>query len=133
MKEYYSIIKIDESLDEQIEIPKKVLESEVYKVAIDILHEGEYWLHTHRKKTLDDSMELIEQYANQKVIEELDKLQNNYEMQLQKVTKEHPVEVEQDTYWRGVKIGLETCINVINELRQKDYERLEGVCKNLGT
>ena len=26
MKEYYSIIKIDESLDEQIEIPKKVLE-----------------------------------------------------------------------------------------------------------
>ena len=31
MKEYYSIIKIDESLDEQIEIPKKVLESEVYK------------------------------------------------------------------------------------------------------
>jgi uncharacterized NAD-dependent epimerase/dehydratase family protein len=120
MKEYYSIIKIDESLDEQIEIPKKVLESEVYKVAIDILHEGEYWLHTHRKKTLDDSMELIEQYANQKVIEELDKLQNNYEMQLQKVTKEHPVEVEQDTYWRGVKIGLETCINVINELRQKE-------------
>ena len=72
MKEYYSIIKIDESLDEQIEIPKKVLESEVYKVAIDILHEGEYWLHTHRKKTLDDSMELIEQYANQKVIEELE-------------------------------------------------------------
>jgi uncharacterized NAD-dependent epimerase/dehydratase family protein len=70
-------------------------------------------------------MELIEQYANQKVIEELDKLQNNYEMQLQKVTKEHPVEVEQDTYWRGVKIGLETCINVINELRQKDYERFK--------
>ena len=80
MKEYYSIIKIDESLDEQIEIPKKVLESEVYKVAIDILHEGEYWLHTHRKKTLDDSMELIEQYANQKVIEELEKLTENHKM-----------------------------------------------------
>ena len=74
MKEYYSIIKIDESLDEQIEIPKKVLESEVYKVAIDILHEGEYWLHTHRKKTLDDSMELIKDYANQRVIEELEDL-----------------------------------------------------------
>ena len=74
MKEYYSIIKIDESLDEQIEIPKKVLESEVYKVAIDILHEGEYWLHTHRKKTLDDSMELIKHYANQRVIEELEDL-----------------------------------------------------------
>ena len=53
------------------------------------------------------------------------KTQNNYEMQLQKVTKEHPVEVEQDTYWRGVKIGLETCINVINELRQKDFERFK--------
>ena len=74
MKEYYSIIKIDESLDEQIEIPKKVLESVVYKVAIDILHEGEYWLHTHRKKTLDDSMELIKHYANQRVIEELEDL-----------------------------------------------------------
>ena len=61
-------------IDEQIEIPKKVLESEVYKVAIDILHEGEYWLHTHRKKTLDDSMELIKHYANQRVIEELEDL-----------------------------------------------------------
>ena len=49
MKEYYSIIKIDESLDEQIEIPKKVLER-VYKVAIDILHEGEFgYILTGRK------------------------------------------------------------------------------------
>ena len=107
MKEYYSIIKIDESLDEQIEIPKKVLESEVYKVAIDILHEGEYWLHTHRKKTLDDSMELIEQYANQKVIEELKLLR----------LQAH-VHYEGDGFDEFRKIDVEDIDSRIKELKQ---------------
>ncbi len=37
--------------------------------------------------------------------------------QLQKVIKEHPTEVESDTYWRGVKIGLETAIEVARTLK----------------
>ena len=36
----------------------------------------------------------------------------NLTEQLQKVIKEHHTEVESDTYWRGVKIGLETAIEV---------------------
>jgi hypothetical protein len=32
--------------------------------------------------------------------------------QLDKVVKEHPTEVDKDTYWRGVKIGLETAIEL---------------------
>lgn len=32
--------------------------------------------------------------------------------QLDKVVKEHPIEVSYDTYWRGVKIGLETAIEL---------------------
>ena len=112
MKEYYSIIKIDESLDEQIEIPKKVLESEVYKVAIDILHEGEYWLHTHRKKTLDDSMELIEQYANQKVIEELEIIAK---------------EINSFTATNRIEKRL---LNKIKELRGKTYKGRQTTMQN---
>jgi len=33
--------------------------------------------------------------------------------QLDKVVKEHPIEVSKDTYWRGVKIGLETAIELV--------------------
>lgn len=36
----------------------------------------------------------------------------NLSGQLQIVIKEHPTEVDNDTYWRGVKIGLETAIEV---------------------
>jgi len=36
----------------------------------------------------------------------------NLTEQLDKVVKEHPIEVCKDTYWRGVKIGLETAIEL---------------------
>jgi len=37
----------------------------------------------------------------------------NLKNQLKKVIKEHPIDVNEDTYWRGVKIGLETAIEVL--------------------
>lgn len=39
----------------------------------------------------------------------------NLTEQLQKVIKEHNTEVESDTYWRGVKNGLETAIEVAKQ------------------
>ena len=36
----------------------------------------------------------------------------NLTEQLDKVVKEHPIEVSKDTYWRGVKIRLETAIEL---------------------
>jgi hypothetical protein len=32
--------------------------------------------------------------------------------QLDKVVKEHQTEVNEDTYWRGVRIGLQTAIEL---------------------
>jgi len=40
----------------------------------------------------------------------------NLTEQLHKVIKEHPIEVDNDTYWRGVKIGLETAIELARTL-----------------
>jgi len=40
----------------------------------------------------------------------------NLTEQLYKVIKEHPIEVDNDTYWRGVKIGLETAIELARTL-----------------
>ena len=42
----------------------------------------------------------------------MEKLIKNLTKQLEKVLREHPTEVYNDTYWRGVKIGLETAIEV---------------------
>jgi len=42
----------------------------------------------------------------------MERLIDNLTEHLQKVIKEHPKEIENDTYWRGVKIGLETAIEV---------------------
>ena len=42
----------------------------------------------------------------------MEKLIENLAKQLEKVIREHPIEVDNDTYWRGVKIGLETAIEV---------------------
>ena len=47
----------------------------------------------------------------EKVIENLTK-------QLQKVIKEHPIDVENDTYWRGVMIGLKTAIEVARTVQK---------------
>jgi len=46
----------------------------------------------------------------------MESLIENLTEQLQKVIKEHPIEVDNDTYWRGVKIGLETAIEVSRTL-----------------
>ena len=42
----------------------------------------------------------------------MQELIENLTEQLDKVVKEHPIEVSYDTYWRGVKIGLETAIEL---------------------
>jgi hypothetical protein len=47
----------------------------------------------------------------------MERLIENLTKQLQKVIKEHPIEVDDDTYWRGVKIGLETAIEMAQTLK----------------
>lgn len=47
----------------------------------------------------------------------MERLIKNLTNQLQKVIKEHPKEIENDTYWRGIKIGLETAIEVARTLK----------------
>jgi hypothetical protein len=42
----------------------------------------------------------------------MQELIENLTEQLDKVVEEHPIEVSNDTYWRGVKIGLETAIEL---------------------
>jgi NAD-specific glutamate dehydrogenase len=46
----------------------------------------------------------------------------NLKNQLKKVIKEHPIDVNEDTYWRGVKIGLETAIEVV-KLQEQDKNK----------
>jgi hypothetical protein len=45
--------------------------------------------------------------------EPIQEILENLENQLKKVIKEHPIDINEDTYWRGVKIGLETAVEVI--------------------
>jgi hypothetical protein len=47
----------------------------------------------------------------------MERLIENLTKQLHEVVKEHPIEVENDTYWRGVRIGLETAIEVARTLK----------------
>jgi len=47
----------------------------------------------------------------------MERLIENLTEQLQKVIKEHPIEIDNDTYWRGIKIGLETAIEVAETLK----------------
>jgi len=47
----------------------------------------------------------------------MERLIKNLTEQLHKVIKEYPIEVDNDTYWRGVKIGLETAIEVARTLK----------------
>ena len=44
----------------------------------------------------------------------------NLTEQLDKVVKEHPIEVSEDTYWRGVKIGIETAIELAQTLNTNE-------------
>ena len=47
----------------------------------------------------------------------MERLIENLTEQLQKVIKEYPIEINSDTYWRGVKNGLETAIEVAKTLK----------------
>ena len=47
----------------------------------------------------------------------MERLIENLTEQLQIVIKQHPNEVNKDTYWRGIKIGLETAIEVVRTLK----------------
>lgn len=47
----------------------------------------------------------------------MERLIENLTEQLEKVVREHPTEVDNDSYWRGVKIGLETAIEVARTLK----------------
>jgi hypothetical protein len=56
--------------------------------------------------------ELVNSYFKNKE-EPIQEILENLENQLKKVIKEHPIDVNEDNYWRGVKIGLETAVEVI--------------------
>jgi hypothetical protein len=43
---------------------------------------------------------------------------------LGKVVEEHQTEVNEDTYWRGVKIGLETAIELSESMLEKEKETI---------
>jgi hypothetical protein len=55
-----------------------------------------------------------------KISEQKQELIENLTEQLDKVVKEHPIEVDKDTYWRGVKIGLETAIELARTLNTNE-------------
>jgi hypothetical protein len=50
----------------------------------------------------------------------MQELIENLTEQLDKVVKEHPIEVSYDTYWRGVKIGLETAIELARTFKANE-------------
>jgi hypothetical protein len=54
----------------------------------------------------------------------MQELIENLTEQLDKVVKEHQTEVNEDTYWRGVKIGLETTIALAESLLNKEKEQI---------
>jgi hypothetical protein len=47
----------------------------------------------------------------------MERLIKNLTEQLQKVISKNPIEVNNNTYWKGVKIGLETAIEVAQDLK----------------
>jgi hypothetical protein len=54
------------------------------------------------------------------LIARIEDLIENLTEQLDKVVKEHSIEVSEDTYWRGVKIGLETAIELARTFNTKE-------------
>ena len=54
----------------------------------------------------------------------IQELIENLTEQLDKVVKEHPIEVSYDSYWRGVKIGLETTITLTESFIEKEKEQI---------
>ena len=60
----------------------------------------------------------------------MERLIKNLTKQLQKVISENPIEVDNNTYWRGVKIGLETAIEVAQDLKINWVYTLLGIFFN---
>lgn len=54
----------------------------------------------------------------------MQELIENLTEQLDKIVKEHQTEVNEDTYWRGVKIGLGTAIEVTESLLKKEKKQM---------
>jgi hypothetical protein len=56
----------------------------------------------------------------------MQELIDNLTEQLDKVVKEHSIEVGNDTYWRGVKIGLETAIELSGSMIDVEKDTFIG-------
>jgi hypothetical protein len=61
----------------------------------------------------------------------MQELINNLTEQLDKVVKEHSIEVGNDTYWRGVKIGLETAIKLSESMLDVEKDTFIGFGDNI--
>jgi len=72
-----------------------------------------YWVNEEQEELEEKftTKQLFEQFKNKE--EPIQEILENLENQLKKVIKEHPIDVNEDTYWRGVKIGLQTAVEVI--------------------
>jgi len=66
----------------------------------------------------DDEYSKFVENINRFSDNKMKRLIENLTKQLQKVIKEHPIDVENDTYWRGVMIGLKTAIEVARTVKK---------------
>ena len=89
----------------------------------------EYTLMNKATKAREYNSQLLQELLDE--VTPLEMEQTKYEMQLialiedlteqlDKVVKEHPIEVSKDTYWRGVKIGLETAIELVRTINTNE-------------
>ena len=72
-----------------------------------------YWVNEEQEELEEKftTKQLFEQFKNKE--EPIQEILENLENQLKKVIKEHPIDVNEDTYWRGIKNGLKVAIEVI--------------------
>lgn len=59
----------------------------------------------------DDAVEAIKKYSK----DIINGIVTNLNHQLSEIESEHIEEINKDTYWRGVKIGLETANNILKD------------------
>jgi len=57
------------------------------------------------------------------------KIINELKNQLKKIKIEHKQEINKDTYWRGVMIGLETSINILKDTQETTTEDIMNITK----
>jgi len=108
-------IKISNLLKKYADQQTKDKDKEIEELK-GIIHEHPADLHREYNNGVEDSLEEITQLKTQlkEKSEEVERLKENLNNQIITVVKEHPIEVVKDTYWRGVKIGLETSLNLLN-------------------